>query len=145
MDEELERSMPPDDPEPAPARRPFFTRRRLLFAVGITAAAAIVISVAATVMYRTGVFDSYVRNQFISKLAEIGITFSAENVHLSVSPLTFELQNATFNNAATGEKIMFIREAKAWAYGPRSTFLEHEPRHTHRHHRHKGRRIVDNI
>ncbi|MCC6451367.1 MAG: hypothetical protein IT171_00655, partial [Acidobacteria bacterium] len=112
MDEDLERSMPPDDPEPAPARRPFFTRRRLLFAVGITAVAAIVIFVAATVLYRTGVFDSYVRNQFTSKLAEIGITFSADKTHVSVSPLTLELQNATFNNTATGEKLVFIREAK---------------------------------
>lgn len=112
MDEELERSMPPDDPEPAPARRPFFTRRRLLFAVGITAVAAIVIFVAATVLYRTGVFDSYVRNQFTSKLAEIGITFSADKTHVSVSPLTLELQNATFNNTETGEKLVFIREAK---------------------------------
>lgn len=112
MDDELERSLPPDEPEPAPDARPFFTRRRLLAAVGIMALAALVIFLAVTVMYRTGVFDSYIKDKFTAKMAEIGITFSADKFRVAASPMTLELQNATFNNSATGEKLFFIREAK---------------------------------
>jgi len=112
MDDELEISLPPDEPEPAPDARPFFTRRRLLTAVGVAAIALLVVFLAVTVMYRTGVFDSYIKDKFSAKMAEIGITFSADKFRVTASPMTLELQNATFNNTATGEELFFIREAK---------------------------------
>lgn len=112
MDDELDRSLPPEEPAPSAARLPFFTRRRLLFAAGITAVAAIVVLLAFTILYRTGAFDSYIKNKFEAKLAEIGITFKADKFQVTASPLTLELRNAAFNNASTGEKLFFIREAK---------------------------------
>ncbi|MBX3282572.1 MAG: translocation/assembly module TamB domain-containing protein [Acidobacteria bacterium] len=112
MDEEVERSLPPDDPAPEPPARPFLTRRRLLFGVGIVAVAVLVVFLSATILYRTGFFDSYIKDQLTAKMAEIGITFSADKFRVSASPLSVELRNATFNNATTGEKLFFIREAK---------------------------------
>jgi hypothetical protein len=43
---------------------------------------------------------------------EIGVNFSADTFRLTVMPLQLHLENATFNDKLTGEKLFFIRDAK---------------------------------
>ncbi|HTH51513.1 MAG TPA: hypothetical protein VL501_06250, partial [Pyrinomonadaceae bacterium] len=102
-----------NEPEEAPrqVRRSYFTRRNALFAVVIVAILAILISLLSLVAYRNGVLDNYVKTQFTNKMADIGMVFSADVFRVTVNPLELELQNATFNDKVTGEKLFFIRNA----------------------------------
>ena len=63
------------------------------------------------VFYKYGVFDNYLKTQFVAKMADIGIVFSADVFRVTVNPLELELKNATFNDKITGEKLFFIRDA----------------------------------
>lgn len=118
-DEEIEQIEDSQDEAPAgndkkadDARRPFFTRRRLGLAAGIAAIAVVLLAALAAVMYRTGVFDSYIREQFRAKMEEIGVVFDADVFRITVNPLELELRNATFNDKVSGEKLFFIRYAR---------------------------------
>ncbi|MGD9563990.1 MAG: translocation/assembly module TamB domain-containing protein [Pyrinomonadaceae bacterium] len=101
---------PPEEKEPA-ARRSFFTKRNALIALGLGAAAAVVIVVIGALLYRGGIADSYIKAQFVSKMAEIGVDFDADVFRVTVAPLRLELKNATFKDRVSGEKLAFIREA----------------------------------
>lgn len=63
------------------------------------------------IWFKTGYADSYVKNQFVSRMDEIGIVFSADVFRLTLNPLRLRLENATFNDKVSGEKLFFIREA----------------------------------
>jgi translocation and assembly module TamB len=109
--EEIERLEAEQEENPQPATGGFFTRRNALFAVGLTAVLAVLLVLLVTVSYRYGVFDNYIKAQFVAKMAEIGIVFDADVFRVTVTPLQLELKNATFNDKITGDKLFFIREA----------------------------------
>ncbi|MBS1796859.1 MAG: translocation/assembly module TamB domain-containing protein [Acidobacteria bacterium] len=96
----------------APRRRRFFTRRRAGLAAGLLALTVVVGAILIAVFYRYGVFDNYIRAQFVAKMDRIGITFTADTFRVTVAPLKLELKNATFNDKLTGEKLFFIRNAE---------------------------------
>lgn len=107
--EENGEESPPE--EPRPARRRFFTRRKALITVGVLAIIAVIFSVFTVVLYRYGVLDNYIKDQFVAKMADIGIVFDADVFRVTVSPLELELKNATFTDKVSGEKLFFIRDA----------------------------------
>lgn len=94
------------------ARRRYFTRRNALITTALTAILVILIVVLSVVFYRYGVYDNYVKTQFVAKMAEIGMVFDAEVFRVTVNPLELELRNATFTDILTGEKLFFIRDAR---------------------------------
>ncbi len=100
-----------DNQTSAPKRR-FFTRRNALIALLATVIGAFLFIVLTTVSYRYGVFDNYVKSQFVAKMSEIGVVFDADEFRLTVAPLQLELKNATFNDKITGDKLFFIPNAK---------------------------------
>lgn len=99
-----------DDGTPPPRRR-YFTRRNAVITAALAAILVVLLSVLSVVFYRYGVFDSYVKTQFVARMADIGIVFDADVFRLTVNPLELELKNATFNDRVTGEKLFFIRDA----------------------------------
>ncbi|MCY7375709.1 MAG: translocation/assembly module TamB domain-containing protein [Pyrinomonadaceae bacterium] len=99
-------------PETAVRRRRIFSRRNAGISFGLIALAAIFLALLTVVVYRYGYADNYVKNQFVAKMDEIGVNFSADTFRLTVAPLQLELKNATFNDKITGEKLFFIRDAK---------------------------------
>lgn len=100
------------DEVPTSKRRRILNRRNALVSTGLLALLAVLIAILSFVFYRYGVFDTYVRNQFVVKMAEIGIVFDADVFRVTVNPLELELQNATFTDRVTGEKLFFIRNAR---------------------------------
>ena len=96
-------------PETSPRR--FFTRRNGVIALGIIALLAVSLVVLTTVSYRNGVFDNYIKEQFVTKMADIGVVFDADTFRLTISPLKLELKNATFNDKVSGDKLFFIKQA----------------------------------
>ncbi len=92
------------------ARR-VFTRRNAVISVALVAIMGLLISLLSVVFYRYGVLDNYVKTQFVTKMADIGVVFDADVFRLTVNPLELELKNATFNDRVTGEKLFFIRDA----------------------------------
>lgn len=109
--EQVENTEPGEDLTPA-AKRAYFTRRNAAVSAGIIAILLVLVVVVAVVFYRSGGGDSYVKNQFVAKMADIGIVFEADVFRLGLSPLELELKNATFNDKLTGEKLFFIRDAR---------------------------------
>lgn len=103
---------PPTEEPPPPARRSFFTKRNGLIALGIVALGAVVLVFTGIFLYRGGVADTYVKAQFVSKMADIGIDFDADVFRVTIAPLRLELKNATFNDRTSGEKLFFIRDAQ---------------------------------
>src|SRR5687767_14104218 len=110
--EDNENNRSAEDRVAEPPRRRYFTRRNALFSVALAALLGILVSVLTVVFYRYGVFDTYVKTQFVAKMAEIGVVFDAEVFRLTVNPLELELKNATFSDRVTGEKLFFIRDAR---------------------------------
>lgn len=115
MSEEKVENTEPLEPEreenSAPPKRRFFSRRNLLFGFGLIAVLAFFVTVAVFVSYRYGVFDNYIKAQFVAKMNDIGIVFDADVLRVTVNPLKLELRNATFNDKTSGEKLFFVREA----------------------------------
>lgn len=103
---------PDEREEPVVARRRYFTRRNAVLAVGALSLLLVLSGLLAVVLFRYGTVDSYIRSQFVSKMAEMGIVFDADVFRLAVSPLQLELKNATFNDRVTGEKLFFIRDGR---------------------------------
>src|SRR5215207_1901819 len=97
---------------PSPGSRRYFTRRNALLTAALVAILVVLLSVLSVVFYRYGVFDNYVKTQFVTKMAEIGIVFDADVFRVTVSPLELELKNATFTDRVSGEKLFFIRDAR---------------------------------
>jgi translocation and assembly module TamB len=100
-----------EDDGGVPVRRRRFTRRHAAVSGGVLALILILLSVLSVVFYRYGVFDNYVKTQFIAKMERMGIVFDADVFRVTVFPLELELKNATFNDKTTGEKLFFIRDA----------------------------------
>ena len=92
-------------------RRRYFTRRNALVTTALLAILVILLSIFSIVFYRYGVFDNYVKTQFVTKMADIGIVFDADVFRVTVNPLELELKNATFSDRLTGKKLFFIRDA----------------------------------
>ncbi|MEO7538403.1 MAG: translocation/assembly module TamB domain-containing protein [Pyrinomonadaceae bacterium] len=103
----------PEQPKGAPpgrASRTYFTRRNVALSLAIIAIFGILLALLTIVSYRTGAFDSYIKTQFVTKMAEIGMVFDADVFRVTVNPLEVELKNATFKDRLTGEKLFFIRD-----------------------------------
>ena len=114
QNEEIEEIEPQDaeteETAEAPVRRGFFSRRNAGIGAGAFLVVLVLMVVLVIVFYRNGVFDNYVKTQFVNKMAEIGIVFDADVFRVTVAPLQLELKNATFTDKTTGEKLFFIRE-----------------------------------
>ena len=93
-------------------RRSFFTRRNLVVILGLSLVITGLAAIITVVLYRNGVADQYVKDQFTAKMERIGIVFDAEDFRLTLSPLELELKNATFNDKISGEKLFFIRDTR---------------------------------
>ena len=77
-DEEVEQREEDNEPgtdrveEPTPAeRRRFLTRRNVALMLGLTTLSVIILALVAVFLYRGGVADSYIKNQFTTKMADI--------------------------------------------------------------------------
>src|SRR5687767_5592802 len=101
-----------EDVTPPSRSRRYFTRRNAAFTVTLVAILAVVLALLSVVFYRNGVLDTYVKTQFVAKMAEIGIVFDADVFRLTLSPLELQLKNATFNDRVSGEKLFFISDAR---------------------------------
>ena len=102
----------PAETSPAAQRRRFFTRRNAAISSGLLTILLVLLAVLVVVFYRYGVFDNYVKTQFVAKMDRIGMNFDADVFRVTVAPLQLELKNATFNDKITGDKLFFIRDAK---------------------------------
>ncbi len=110
-EKDLEKKEPAAQASTPAARRRYLSRRNFMFAGGLVVLLVLLLGILAIVLYRTGQLDNYTRNQFRDKMAEMGIVFDADVFRLNVSPLELELQNATFTDKVTGEKLFFIHDA----------------------------------
>lgn len=114
-----EKIITPEEPETEPKStgasaksRRYFTRRNATITAALIAILGVLIALVSIVSYRYGVFDSYIKGQFVAKMADIGIVFDADVFRVTVNPLALELKNATFNDKTSGEKLFFIRDAQ---------------------------------
>ncbi len=110
--EEIEPQKTDVEETPAARRRRYFTRRNAVVSSGALGILFFLVAILLVVFYRYGVFDNYVKAQFVAKMDRIGMVFSADTFRVTVAPLQLELKNATFNDKITGEKLFFIRDAK---------------------------------
>lgn len=110
--EEIEPQKTEAEEIPAARRRRYFTRRNAVVSSGVLGILLVLVAILLVVFYRYGVFDNYVKTQFVAKMESIGIIFSADTFRVTVAPLQLELKNATFNDKISGEKLFFIRDAK---------------------------------
>src|SRR5262245_24062645 len=112
MPEEVEKQDgEPEAPPEKKGRRIFSPRNFGVLAV-VLAFAALGSLVLIYFAYRGGVIDTYIEDQFTTKMADIGIVFTADQFNVTASPFELHLVNATFNNKTTGEKLFFIRDAR---------------------------------
>jgi translocation and assembly module TamB len=109
--EQQEEPRSPQLPAGPNGRRRYFTWRNAGISAGALALLLVLLAVFTVVIYRYGVFDNYVKAQFVAKMARIGIVFDADVFRVTVAPLELELKNATFNDRVSGEKLFFIRDA----------------------------------
>jgi|CXWL01.1.fsa_nt_gi translocation and assembly module TamB len=86
-------------------------RRRALFSGFAAATVLLFVVLAGVILFQTGVFEGYVRSQFIASLDEMGIVFDSEAFRFTATPLELHLRNASFNDKLSGEKLFYIREA----------------------------------
>lgn len=110
---ELEQGEPnePQAEPPGPSTRSYFTRRNIAFSLGFIGILVVLLALLTVVSYRIGVFDTYIKTQFVAKMADIGMEFDADVFRVTVDPLEVELKNATFTDRITGEKLFFVRDA----------------------------------
>ncbi|CAN5397300.1 hypothetical protein BH20ACI2_BH20ACI2_06910 [soil metagenome] len=113
-EENVEGSSTPDptSDEGARPKRGYFTRRKVGMTAGILAVLAFLIALVSIVSYKYGVVDNYIKAQFVTKMAEIGVEFDADVFSVRVNPLILHLKNATFTDGVTGEKLFYIRDAR---------------------------------
>lgn len=107
---EIEKSEESED-TPIPRRRRRVTKRHVgLTGLGIAALVLLTLLVGA-VAYWFGYFDGYVKDQFTAKMSDIGVVFTADKFALTASPFELNIENATFNDRVSGEKLFFVRKA----------------------------------
>lgn len=109
---ENKQEIPQVDEPDTKARNPLFSGKNLLVFLGLTAVSLVLISIITYGLYRFGVFDRYIKDQFVAKMSDIGVEFKAETFRVSASPLELILREATFNDKQTGEKLFYVRDAK---------------------------------
>ncbi len=101
-----------DESSPEAVRRRFFSRRNGGIALGVVALGVILIALLVVVVYRYGYADNYVKSQLVNTLDDIGVVFTADKFNLTINPLQLHLENATFNDKLTGEKLAFVKDAR---------------------------------
>ncbi|MGI9034890.1 MAG: hypothetical protein ACR2GD_02510, partial [Pyrinomonadaceae bacterium] len=109
---EIEETAPAEENSTPPAPRRFFTRRNFFAAFAALVVLVGVLLLAGYLTVRLGYLDNYIKSQFVTKMDEMGVTFSADVFRTTLSPLALELKNATFNDKTTGEKLFRIDSAK---------------------------------
>ena len=97
---------------PKRKRRKIFSRRNGLITLGLVAVLFVFLVLLTSAIYRFGYIDEYIKEQFVVAFDEMNVSFDADKFHVSVNPLQMTLENATFNNKKTGEKIARIGNAK---------------------------------
>ena len=107
-EEPAEVKKPETDAQISAPKRRFFSRRNGLIALLLSVIVGILLVVAITLSYRYGVFDNYIKQQFVAKMADIGIVFDADVLRVTIAPLQLQLKNATFNDKVSGEKLFFM-------------------------------------
>ncbi|MBX7170703.1 MAG: translocation/assembly module TamB domain-containing protein [Pyrinomonadaceae bacterium] len=86
-------------------------RRWLLIVLGGLLLLLVFVFIGLFTWYKTGYADNYIKAQFVSKMADIGIVFEADVFRVTINPLRLQLKNATFNDKVSGDKLFFIRDA----------------------------------
>lgn len=94
-----------------PRKRTFFSKRNFFISFSGLVLILFLFGVAIYLSYRFGYFDNYIKTQFINKMDEIGVVFSADVFRIQASPLTLQLKNATFNDKLTGDRLFRVGEA----------------------------------
>lgn len=92
--------------------RRLFSLRNVGVALGVSLGSVLVFLAIIYGLYRFGTFDSYIKDQFVTKLDEIGIRFTANKLQVAASPLELVLKDATFEDKITGERLLTIRDAR---------------------------------
>ena len=101
----------PDEPIPERRARRYFKRRHVGLSAGAIAILIVLLGLLLVVVYRYGVYDNYIKDQFVAKMADIGMVFDAEVFRVTVNPLELELKNAAFKDRISGENLFTVREA----------------------------------
>lgn len=86
--------------------------RTLAKVAGLFGVSTLVVLLVVYGLYRGGVFDNYIKGEFVKKLNESGIKFEARNFGVTASPLQLVIDDANFTNAATGEKLLFVKNGR---------------------------------
>lgn len=108
---EIEKPQAESEETPVNRRRKRLSARNLGLIGAVLLAGIVLTSVVGLVAYWYGFFDSYVKNQFVVRMADIGVVFDADKFSLTASPFALKIENATFTDRVTGEKLFFIRKA----------------------------------
>ncbi|MEP7149206.1 MAG: hypothetical protein ABI857_10010, partial [Acidobacteriota bacterium] len=80
---------PPEEKDEGVAekrRRRYFTRRNAVLTTAFAAILVVLVFVLSVAFYRYGVFDNYVRTQFVAKMADIGVVFEADVFRVRAQP-----------------------------------------------------------
>ncbi len=86
--------------------------RTLVKVAGLFGVSTLILLLVIYGLYHGGVFDNYIKQEFVAKLNESGVKFEARNFNVTASPLELVLDDANFTNAATGEKLLFIKNGR---------------------------------
>jgi translocation and assembly module TamB len=98
-----------EEPSSVPQqRRSFFARRNFFILFAGVLLIFLLIGLAGFFAYRFGYLDNYIKTQFVAKLDEIGVVFSADVFQVRVNPLRVHLENATFNDKLTGDRLFRV-------------------------------------
>ena len=97
-----------EEPSSVPQRQSFFARRNFFILFAGVLLIFLLIGLAGFFAYRFGYLDNYIKTQFVTKLDTIGVVFSADVFQVRVNPLRLHLENATFNDKLTGEKLFRV-------------------------------------
>src|ERR1043166_8397681 len=111
MAETTSKNGEPQEPVKVIKRRRYFTRRNTFIAAVLLSVLLLLIALVGVITYRYGVYDNYIKAQFVAKMDNMGMTFTADVFRLTVNPFELELKNARFKDKLTGADLFFIRDA----------------------------------
>lgn len=97
-----------EEPSSVPQRRSFFARRNFFILFAGVLLIFLLIGLAGFFAYRFGYLDNYIKTQFVTKLNTIGVVFDADVFQVRVNPLRLHLENATFNDKLTGDRLFRV-------------------------------------
>ncbi len=101
-----------EDEDKATPKRRSSLGRTLAKVAGLFGVSTLILLLVIYGLYRGGVFNNYIKGEFVKKLNDSGVKFEARNFNVSASPLELVLDDANFTNAATGEKLLFIKNGR---------------------------------